>query len=223
MKQCTGCSEPKALDEFDIRSDTGKPRSQCKSCRRESQRRRLLCSNPPAPRSKRIVGARETFICTRCLRALPADAFPRKGKGSLFLQSWCRECFSEFNRGNYAANKQRDIARARKNQRIAIEKSRPLLREYLATHPCVDCAETDIGVLEFDHLRDKSADVSRLVSSGLSWERIMAEIEKCEVRCANCHRRITRQRREAAKLQRADAIATRDTWTLVSTQAAVGA
>jgi len=210
MGRCASCSESKPTTEFDIRADTGKRRSQCKACRRESQRQRLTCTNPPAPRSKRIVGSRETFTCTRCFRALPAEAFPRKARGSLFLQSWCRGCFSDFNRANYAANKERDIARVRRNQKITVEKSRRLLREYLSSHPCVDCAETDLAVLEFDHLRDKSGEVSQLVSSGLSWARIMLEIAKCEVRCANCHRRITRQRREAAKLSARSAIANSD-------------
>ncbi len=66
------------------------------------------------------------------------------------------------------------------------------VRDYLATHPCVDCGETDPLVLDFDH-RDpkaKSANVSYLVcSAGLA--RVQAEVEKCDVRCANCHRRKT--------------------------------
>ena len=47
--------------------------------------------------------------------------------------------------------------------------------------------------LEFDH-RDratKSAEISRLVAGGFSWEVLLREIEKCDVRCANCHRRRT--------------------------------
>ncbi len=46
-------------------------------------------------------------------------------------------------------------------------------------------------VLEFDHIRDKRADVSQMISGGLAWATIELEIAKCEVRCVNCHLRKT--------------------------------
>ena len=62
---------------------------------------------------------------------------------------------------------------------------------YLSTHPCVDCGEEDPTVLEFDHVRgEKRFCVSRAVSHG-TWEVLLEEIDKCDVRCANCHRRKT--------------------------------
>ena len=64
--------------------------------------------------------------------------------------------------------------------------------EYLRTHPCVDCGEADLVVLELDHLPEfeKKFEVSRAVgSSTRSWNSISSGIEKCEVVCANCHRR----------------------------------
>jgi hypothetical protein len=36
---------------------------------------------------------------------------------------------------------------------------------------------------------EKRDDVSRLVARGFARERIRDEIEKCEVLCANCHRK----------------------------------
>jgi len=71
------------------------------------------------------------------------------------------------------------------------QRNRELLYEYLLSHPCVDCGERDPIVLDFDHLRDKKYRVANIVATGCSWERIVLEIEKCAVRCANCHRRKT--------------------------------
>jgi L-lysine 2,3-aminomutase len=72
------------------------------------------------------------------------------------------------------------------------------MRQYLLEHPCVDCGNDDPVVLEFDHLRDKTYDISRLMS-GWPWSTILAEIEKCEVVCANCHRRRTYARAGSAR------------------------
>ena len=62
--------------------------------------------------------------------------------------------------------------------------------DYLSSHPCVDCGESDPVVLDFDHVRGKKeCDVNALVYGWSSLERLVREIKKCDVRCANCHRR----------------------------------
>ena len=68
------------------------------------------------------------------------------------------------------------------------------LLAYLRQHPCVDCGERDPVVLEFDHIGPKRAAVAQLAWSGCSIVTIDAEIRECEVRCANCHRRVTAMR-----------------------------
>ena len=57
----------------------------------------------------------------------------------------------------------------------------------------MDCGERDPVVLDFDHITPsvKGYKVSYLASQGLKIKTIEQEIELCEVRCANCHRRRT--------------------------------
>jgi hypothetical protein len=63
---------------------------------------------------------------------------------------------------------------------------------YLKTHPCVDCGISDVVLLDFDHVRGKKrAGVCDLINRAARWETILTEIEKCEVVCANCHRKRT--------------------------------
>lgn len=61
---------------------------------------------------------------------------------------------------------------------------------YFHNHPCVDCGETDPIVLEFDHLQDKKFAISAGIRNR-NWADVLDEIAKCEVVCANCHRRRT--------------------------------
>jgi hypothetical protein len=82
-----------------------------------------------------------------------------------------------------------DNDRERRKRRRARLRNRLDNIAYLAAHPCVDCGEDDLRVLEYDHVRgEKRDDVGRLISTGAGVERIEAERAKCDVRCANCHR-----------------------------------
>lgn len=84
-----------------------------------------------------------------------------------------------------------------KRSRIARQKIVDAVRE-LRKVPCYDCQEKyPWYVMEFDH-RDgekKFMDVSKMTGKyGLN--RILKEIEKCDVVCANCHCVRTYKRRE---------------------------
>jgi hypothetical protein len=76
------------------------------------------------------------------------------------------------------------------------KRNRGIVIEYLNTHPCVDCGITDIRVLQFDHVRGTKIDsVSVGVKDSWSVIKLQTEIEKCDVRCANCHKIVTDTRR----------------------------
>lgn len=193
LAKCRTCGEVRKLPDFDVRADTGKPKTQCKACRRRYQRQRWPRSTTERP--ARVFDQAKSFTCTRCGEIKPASEFPPRLTGSRQLQSWCRGCFRAHNARNYAANRDRERARIRRNRRAMRAENRRRLDEYLLEHPCIDCGETDILVLDFDHLRDKRQNVSEMLH--LSWAVIAEEIAKCEVRCANDHRRVTHRRRAA--------------------------
>ena len=83
----------------------------------------------------------------------------------------------------------------KRNRIVANDENKRRLYTYLSSHPCVDCGQTDIRCLEFDHVRgNKSYSIATLIKRAASWSAIEAEITKCEVRCVNCHRRKTLER-----------------------------
>lgn len=60
--------------------------------------------------------------------------------------------------------------------------------EYLLLHPCIDCGESDVRFLDFDHVRGiKTLSVAAMLSR-FKLPTLIAEIAKCEVRCIKCHR-----------------------------------
>jgi 5-methylcytosine-specific restriction endonuclease McrA len=69
-------------------------------------------------------------------------------------------------------------------------RNRSKIYEYLREHPCALCGEDDPVVLEFDHLRDKLREVTVIARLGGRTD-LLAELQKCRVLCANCHRRET--------------------------------
>jgi hypothetical protein len=122
--------------------------------------------------------------CSRCERNLSVTAFNRHGGGR---QWWCRECFRAYFRERGELHRQQ-VARTKPAR---IRRLRRYVCEYLRRHPCSQCSESDISVLDFHHLGDKTAEIARMVSSGLGVERVAEEISRCKVLCANCHRRVT--------------------------------
>ncbi len=84
----------------------------------------------------------------------------------------------------------KNLYAAQKRHRLKI---RAYLFSFLSTKKCVDCGEDDPIVLDFDHRdpKNKFKMVSKMLSGHYSWKSVQGEIKKCDVRCANCHRRKT--------------------------------
>lgn len=131
-----------------------------------------------------------TKICTKCKVEKDLHLFPARKMAKDGRASWCRACYKANWEKRYYENHEhyRDSHNTSRNKARA-QNARKVF-EYLANHPCINCGESDPIVLEFDHRdkNDKIESISNLVFHS-SWKIIKNEIEKCDVLCANCHRR----------------------------------
>lgn len=84
------------------------------------------------------------------------------------------------------------VAYRRKNPtywRDRIRTARAWVDAYKA-QPCMDCGHRyPSPVMELDHVRGEKVDaVASMAHLGYGIEKIEAEMQKCDVVCANCHR-----------------------------------
>lgn len=131
--------------------------------------------------------------CSKCNEEKPEEEFSWKSKKNNVRASMCKECHKAYSKAHYLDNTDMYKAKSKISSQIARERNREYVKDYLNNHPCVDCGETDIQVLEFDHiemLKCVGGRVSGYMTCSLS--RLKKEIAKCEVRCGNCHIRRTR-------------------------------
>ncbi len=136
----------------------------------------------------------ETKRCAGpCGLVLSVTQFYRNGK---YIYKRCKTCQNAYTK-DWQKNHPGRLEAVRRKQ---YRQNKAFVAEYLISHPCVDCFESDSICLEFDHIKGKKiAAISSMASWGYSLDRIEREIEKCEVRCANCHRKVTGKRRKKSK------------------------
>lgn len=126
--------------------------------------------------------------CSKCRQTGERSEFNKHSKKPDGLQPYCKPCQRKVNRyKNY-----RETILKWQNKRRS--DNRRKLFEFLMENPCRRCGESDPVVLEFDHIKPKQnrqKSISLLAGSNTSWKKVLEEIKKCQVLCANCHRRKT--------------------------------
>lgn len=96
---------------------------------------------------------------------------------------------AEYQKRWYEKNKARHIENVSKRKAEVKTRAQQFLRELKEASPCTDCGvQYPYYVMDFDHLRDKKYQVALMPGMGYDIPTIKAEIEKCELVCANCHR-----------------------------------
>ncbi|MDP8977541.1 MAG: hypothetical protein M3N17_02995 [Actinomycetota bacterium] len=116
------------------------------------------------------------------------DEFPLRNKARSTRHGLCKQCKAIYQRNWYQRNRERHIRnvmargdRQRREQQVLIVQAK--------NSPCADCGRVYRPyVMDFDRVRGvKLANVSEMLGSETT-RRLLAEIAKCEVVCANCHR-----------------------------------
>lgn len=130
----------------------------------------------------------ETKTCSICKKDLPLDSehfASRKGVKKVRYQGICRDCQKEYRKKHYEANKEKYIRKAKVYTKSVVEWFQDIKREL----KCEQCGDQRWWVLDFHHKNpeEKDSEVSSLIRKG-NKSKILEEISKCKVLCANCHR-----------------------------------
>lgn len=134
----------------------------------------------------------ETKKCTKCEKQKNVENFSFKNKEKNKRTSICNECQREYkNRWYHKHSENKEKFRIQSN--ITRKKLRQKMIDFLKDKSCIDCGEKDFVTFEFDHreVEKKQSTISKMVNDCYSWDKISQEINKCDIRCANCHRKKT--------------------------------
>lgn len=132
--------------------------------------------------------------CTVCgVNKHEMDYFYRNKRNNK-LHSQCKQCYVSKRRDTWKAyyykhgSKYREKAVSR-NREIK-NKLREKMLKYLSDKSCSVCGISDVRVLEFDHKdpSTKSFAIAAAIANTRSWDKILTEINKCQILCANCHK-----------------------------------
>ena len=136
--------------------------------------------------------------CNHCLEWKDEEEFSWRWKNLGIRNKACKKCMVEFNRRYYQGEEgERHLQQVKARTDAARAAAKEYVYQYLLTHPCQHCGESDPRVLEFHHRHpnEKDMDITQIMSGGYSLERLMNELAKCDVLCANCHRKVTGEER----------------------------
>jgi|TARA_R100000278_G_C5410870_1_gene143022 hypothetical protein len=101
---------------------------------------------------------------------------------------------------HYKENKKKIISRSSARNKRQKKKNKEFVYRVKRRYNCVDCGESNPIVLEFDHVRgEKKKAIADMVVNYYSIKTIKEEMRKCEIRCANCHRIKTSERKNKLK------------------------
>ena len=128
--------------------------------------------------------------CQHCKTLLPLSEFSKDKHESDGVQGNCKKCVRVYHKKYYTENKERYLLGIRKNER----EIKNWYINYKSTLVCIICGEDDPICLDFHHRNPskKEVNITTAIRDCWSRSRILKELEKCDIVCSNCHRKIHR-------------------------------
>lgn len=143
---------------------------------------------------------------------MPREAKPRCGRWMPRSQAYCGLPQGHYGGCRTVAASRAHIWRTTSYKRQRVTARRADIDAYKLERGCERCGYREHAVaLDLDHIDPaaKVADVSALLRYA-SWDEVLAELAKCRVLCAVCHRIVTHlETPEAAATGSDDGLATR--------------
>lgn len=127
-------------------------------------------------------------FCSKCGIEKDISEFISKNREKGWSHSYCKLCHSEYKKERYRKNKKEFIKKVREREARIRQENQDKIAEYFSVNQCVDCGNSDIRVLDFDHIDNKNDNIGTMLYRAKKWIEIEKEIKKCEVVCSNCHR-----------------------------------
>lgn len=147
---------------------------------------------------------RTHIVCCSCKveKSIENFSLRKDGKSVDYRRTKCIDCMRKYLRDYVKRHARKMAAQQRKRTKNYHDNIKTWFCEYLTDKKCKDCGYNNILALEFDHVNnDKEANVCRLISKRRPKNIIMAEINKCDIVCANCHRIRTQTRANTYKVR----------------------
>jgi hypothetical protein len=183
-----------------VRAEIEKCDVRCANCHRQRTARQFDWAKTkplpkPGPMPVRVLADRmdhnANFLreCCWCYELKPLSEFAFRNISQRALSSHCRACHAAYRHTHYLRNRDRYFSQARSQRQRRRSDNLMRIRDHLLNHPCVDCGETDVASLDFDHVdpETKAVTISWLLARR-AWASVQREMAKCVVRCAKCHR-----------------------------------
>lgn len=125
-----------------------------------------------------------TKKCPKCNKTKSINSFygdsGRRDKHHPHCKLCCRTYAKQYNKDSEYANKRRESYRINKIKAI----------DYLGNE-CINCGisfnENNACIFQFHHRKPEEKEIAMTLIFSFTWKRILKELDKCNLLCANCH------------------------------------